>query len=66
VVVEALEPIFKANPGWLFRSSSYGNTVGSSIPIQLEQTPITSNLLGLVGFGMGLSALSTLLKVSER
>lgn len=55
-VVSEVESILGAEPGSLFRSSLYGNTVGSSIPIQLSQDPPKKPFIGLVGFGMGLSA----------
>jgi 3-oxoacyl-[acyl-carrier-protein] synthase-3 len=55
IVVEQLESALEKEPGSLFRAGRYGNTVGSSIPMQLEEYKTRGNYLGLVAFGMGLS-----------
>lgn len=55
-VVSEVESILGAEQGALFRSALYGNTVGSSIPIQLSQVAPSKSYVGLVAFGMGLSA----------
>jgi 3-oxoacyl-[acyl-carrier-protein] synthase III len=39
-----------------FRAVSYGNTVSGSLPFQLDSHRPRKDYLGLVGFGMGLSA----------
>ena len=48
-----------------FRSASYGNTVSGSIPFQLIEHHPKDRYLGLVGFGMGLSAKVAVYKIGE-
>lgn len=55
-VVEQLSSSLGASGEELFRSSDYGNTVSGSIPFQLYRHVPNKEFIGLVGFGMGLSA----------
>lgn len=64
-VVSEVESILGAEQGSLFRSARYGNTVGSSIPIQLSQVPPVKSFIGMVAFGMGLSARVLIARVVE-
>lgn len=56
-VVSAVEKTLGVDAGQLFRSSEYGNTVGSSLPFQIEaDTSKTSEqTVGLLAFGVGLT-----------
>lgn len=62
IVVEAISPTFGISGSGLFRATSYGNTVGSSLPFQLMNSEIERPFIGLVSFGMGLSARVLILK----
>ena len=55
VIVEEAEKVLGVEQGSLFRAAHYGNTVGSSIPLQLFDKPPEGDFVGFVGFGMGLS-----------
>ena len=57
-VVTAVEKAVKAPAGTLFRSASYGNTVGSSLPFQLlddADRATRRETIGLLAFGVGLT-----------
>lgn len=55
-VVEQLSKALGVAGEPLFRAQEYGNTVSGSIPFQLFSHPPKKSIVGLVGFGMGLSA----------
>ena len=55
-VVNAVESILGKPEDSLFKSAQYGNTVGSSLPIQLKEiSPFDEKTIGLLAFGVGLS-----------
>lgn len=55
-VVDHLSQALELESDSHFRAGAYGNTVSGSIPFQLTSHYPKSEYLGLVGFGMGLSA----------
>lgn len=55
-VVDQLSRTLELESDSLFRAGAYGNTVSGSIPFQLMSAAPRGKYLGLVGFGMGLSA----------
>lgn len=65
-VVNAVEKSLQVPAGSLFRSESYGNTVGSSIPFQLIENPPGSEpqTIGLLAFGVGLTMAGMILEQS--
>jgi 3-oxoacyl-[acyl-carrier-protein] synthase III len=57
-VVTAVEKALQVPSGQLFRSGSYGNTVGSSLPFQLfadKDKPRDDKYIGMLAFGVGLT-----------
>ena len=64
-VVEQLGKALGLTPEELFRSGSYGNTVSGSLPFQLSFHPPEKSYLGLVGFGMGLSAKIAVYEITQ-
>lgn len=64
-VVEQLSKALGLTTEDLFRSGSYGNTVSGSLPFQLSSHQLEKRYLGLVGFGMGLSAKVAVYEITE-
>ena len=62
-VVQQLSASLQIPDQNLFRSSTYGNTVSGSLPFQLLEHRPKKQYIGLVGFGMGLSAKVGIYKV---
>lgn len=63
-VVNAAEKAVGATPDSLFRSSKYGNVVQSSLPFQLADDVPDQGIIGLLGFGVGLSMAGALVRQS--
>lgn len=64
-VVQQLSASLQISDQNLFRASNYGNTVSGSIPFQLLEHQPEKEFIGLVGFGMGLSAKVGIYKVER-
>jgi 3-oxoacyl-[acyl-carrier-protein] synthase-3 len=64
-VVDQLSKSMGLDSDSYFRSAAYGNTVSGSIPFQLEVRAAEREHVGLVGFGMGLSAKVAVYKVEK-
>ena len=63
VVVDAVGQVLGLSQDELFRAQGYGNTVASSIPMQLQSTVRQPDgYLGLLSFGMGLTSRCMLIK----
>lgn len=57
-VVNAAEKVLDVAPGTLFRSSTYGNVVGSAVPFQLvedQNESAEAHIIGMAAFGVGLT-----------
>lgn len=68
-VVSVVEKTVKAEPGSLFRTADYGNTVGSSLPFQLREDSDRAGdaeVIGLLGFGVGLTMAGMLVRQLPR
>ena len=56
ITIDAVSSILKKDGKDLFKSSNYGNVVGSSIPFQLHDEQFNfSGKFGMLSFGMGLN-----------
>jgi 3-oxoacyl-[acyl-carrier-protein] synthase-3 len=64
-VVDQLSSSLKLESDSYFRAGAYGNTTRGSIPFQLMSLTPKGKYLGLVGFGMGLSAKVAVYKIEE-
>ncbi len=62
-VVEQLSNALVLEADSYFRAGEYGNTVSGSIPFQIMSNSPKNQYLGLVGFGMGLSAKVAVYKI---
>ncbi|MFC9559104.1 3-oxoacyl-ACP synthase III family protein [Agromyces sp. NPDC056965] len=63
-VVNAAEKALGAERDSLFRAGGYGNVVQSSLPFQLADDPSEQELIGLLGFGVGLTMAGVLVRQS--
>jgi VCBS repeat-containing protein len=65
-VVDSVEKVLEVPQGSLFRAESYGNVVGSTLPIQIFEDVETfknNQELGLLAFGVGLTFAGAILRV---
>ncbi len=68
-VVSAAERKLAVSEGSLFRSQSYGNTVGSSLPFQLIEDASDSRqpqTIGLLAFGVGLTMAGMVVRQTDQ
>ncbi|MDQ0895410.1 3-oxoacyl-ACP synthase III family protein [Agromyces ramosus] len=63
-VVNAAEKAVGAERDSLFRAGDYGNVVQSSLPFQLADHPSEQEIIGLLGFGVGLTMAGVLVRQS--